>query len=292
MGAWGSGLYQDDTTCDIKEDYLDLLKVGMSKEEALKKIIEYNEERLQYEDESDLFWLALADTQWKYGRLDEKVKKRAIEAIESGRNLEIWKKDNPKLYEKRKIVLEKLKEKLNTEQPPEKKISKIKFERVNWKVGDIILYQILNEDFKEHRWYKKYVLLKVMGTRKINVGSLPRNKYYHENELVSLYNWIGDKEIDERKIDDLKIIFLQEETVYGPDIRLVGKYHLTKRELKKLNCKVIKNDMNNLYTEELEKKYPRYYWYNIKNFDWEVIDALEREEKRGNLVKDLSDEME
>lgn len=28
MGAWGTGLYQDDTMCDIKEDYLDLLKVG------------------------------------------------------------------------------------------------------------------------------------------------------------------------------------------------------------------------------------------------------------------------
>lgn len=56
-----------------------------------------------------------------------------------------------------------------------------------------------------------------------------------------------------KKIDDLKIIFLQEETVYGQDIRLVGKDHLTKRKLKKLNCKVIKNDMNNLYTEELEK---------------------------------------
>ncbi len=289
MGTWGTGLYQDDTTCDIKEDYLDLLKVGMSKEEALKKIIEYNEDRLRYEDERDLFWMALADTQWKYGRLDEKVKKRAIEAIESGRDLEIWKKDNPKLYKKRKIVLEKLKEKLNTEQLQEKKITKMTFERPNWKVGDVILYQLLNEDFKEHRWYKKYVLLKVMGTIKSNVGSLPRNKYYNEGELVSLYNWIGDKEIDKRKIDNLKIIFLQEKTVYGPDIRLVGEYHLTKRELKKLNCKVIKNDMNNLYTEELERKYPRYYCYNIKNFDWEVIDALEREEKRGNLVKDFEE---
>lgn len=163
------------------------------------------------------------------------------------------------------------------------------FERPNWKVGDVILYQLLNEDFKEHRWYKKYVLLKVMGTIKSNVGSLPRNKYYNEGELVSLYNWIGDKEIDKRKIDNLKIIFLQEKTVYGPDIRLVGEYHLTKRELKKLNCKVIKNDMNNLYTEELERKYPRYYCYNIKNFDWEVIEALEREEKRGNLVKDFEE---
>lgn len=286
MGAWGTGLYQDDDTCDIKEEYLNYLRIGKTNEEALQEVISDNKEMIKDDEIGPLFWLALADTQWKYGRLTNDIRDRALEVIDSGKDLERWKEDK-KLFQKRKKVLEKLKEKLNTEQPSEKKISKIKFERVNWKVGDIILYQILNEDFKEHRWYKKYVLLKVMGTRKINVGSLPRNKYYHENELVSLYNWIGDKEIDERKIDDLKIIFLQEETVYGPDIRLVGKYHLTKRELKKLNCKVIKNDMNNLYTEELEKKYPRYYWYNIKNFDWEVIDALEREEKRGNLIKDL-----
>lgn len=286
MGAWGTGLYQDDDTCDIKEEYLNYLRIGKTNEEALQEVISDNKEMIKDDEIGPLFWLALADTQWKYGRLTNDIRDRALEVIDSGKDLERWKEDK-KLFQKRKKVLEKLKEKLNTKQPSEKKISKIKFERVNWKVGDIILYQILNEDFKEHRWYKKYVLLKVMGTRKINVGSLPRNKYYHENELVSLYNWIGDKEIDERKIDDLKIIFLQEETVYGPDIRLVGKYHLTKRELKKLNCKVIKNDMNNLYTEELEKKYPRYYWYNIKNFDWEVIDALEREEKRGNLIKDL-----
>lgn len=286
MGAWGTGLYQDDDTCDIKEEYLNYLRIGKTNEEALQEVISDNKEMIKDDEIGPLFWLALADTQWKYGRLTNDIRDRALEVIDSGKDLERWKEDK-KLFQKRKKVLEKLKEKLNTKQPSEKKISKIKFERVNWKVGDIILYQILNEDFKEHRWYKKYVLLKVMGTRKINVGSLPRNKYYHENELVSLYNQIGDKEIDERKIDDLKIIFLQEETVYGPDIRLVGKYHLTKRELKKLNCKVIKNDMNNLYTEELEKKYPRYYWYNIKNFDWEVIDALEREEKRGNLIKDL-----
>ena len=36
MGAWGTGLYQDDDTCDIKEEYLTYLRIGMSNEEALE----------------------------------------------------------------------------------------------------------------------------------------------------------------------------------------------------------------------------------------------------------------
>ena len=29
MGTWGTGLYQDDTTCDIKDDYITHLKIGL-----------------------------------------------------------------------------------------------------------------------------------------------------------------------------------------------------------------------------------------------------------------------
>lgn len=164
------------------------------------------------------------------------------------------------------------------------------FQRANWKIGDIILYQILNEDLKDHKWYKKYVLLKMAGTRKSNIGSLPREIYYNEYDLLSLYNWIGDKEIDIEKIDELKIIFIREGTVYDPsEVTIVGDYFLEKKDLKKINAKVIKNDMKNLYTEEVRKKYPIYSGYNIYNFDSVVIDALEREEKRGNLVKDFEE---
>ena len=44
MGAWGTGLYQDDDTCDIKEDYLNFLRVGMTDEKAMEELIEYNGE--------------------------------------------------------------------------------------------------------------------------------------------------------------------------------------------------------------------------------------------------------
>lgn len=288
MGTWGTGLYQDDTTCDVKEEYLNLLKIGTEPKEAMEEMIINWEDCIEDVEEGPLFWFALAETQWKYGLLDEKVKEIALQYIEEGIDLERWEEDQ-KLYTKRKTELEKLKEKLGSEQPKGKKIPKMTFQRANWKIGDIILYQILNENLEDHKWYKKYVLLKMAGTRKSNIGSLPREIYYNEYDLLSLYNWIGDKEIDIEKIDELKIIFLEEENVYEPIVTIVGDYFLEKKDLKKINAKVIKNDMKNLYTEEVRKKYPRYYGYNINNFDTAVIDALEREEKRGNLIKDFEE---
>ena len=169
MGAWGTGLYQDDDTCDIKEEYLTYLRIGMSNEEALEELIECNEDLIEDEEIGPLFWLALADTQWKYGRLTNEVKEKALDVINSGKDLERWEEDK-KLYEKRKKVLEDLKERLNTKQPEEKKIRKMTFTRPNWNVGDILLYQIQEEDLKDHKWYGKYVLLKVMGTKKYNIG--------------------------------------------------------------------------------------------------------------------------
>ncbi len=289
MGTWGTGLYQDDTTCDVKEEYLNLLKIGTEPKEAMEEMIINWEDCIEDVEEGPLFWFALAETQWRYGLLDEKVKEIALQYIEEGIDLERWEEDQ-KLYTKRKTELEKLKEKLESEQPKGKKIPKMTFQRANWKIGDIILYQILNEDLKDHKWYKKYVLLKMAGTRKSNIGSLPREIYYNEYDLLSLYNWIGDKEIDIEKIDELKIIFIREGTVYDPsEVTIVGDYFLEKKDLKKINAKVIKNDMKNLYTEEVRKKYPIYSGYNIYNFDSVVIDALEREEKRGNLVKDFEE---
>lgn len=286
MGAWGTGLYQDDDTCDIKEDYLNFLRVGMTDEKAMEELIEYNGELIEDEETGPLFWLALADTQWKYGRLTKEVKEKALEIINNGKDLKRWEKDK-KLYTKRKKVLENLKERLNTEQPEKKKIGKMKFIRPNWKVGDVLLYQILNEDIEDHEWHGKYVLLKVMGTKKSRIGCLQFSKYYNEREVLSLYNWVGKKEIEKNEISKLKIIFWEEIDQYEGSSQLIGEYFLTKADLKKLNIKVVSNNLDDLYNDEFEMKYPRYLVYNINNFDYYLIRALEREDKKGNLVKDL-----
>ena len=290
MGAWGTGLYQDDTTCDIKDDYITYLKVGMTNEEATKKIIEENDWCFEYEDEGALLWFALADTQWKYGRLLDEVKEKAIECIDSGVDLEKWREEDEKLCEKRKKILEALKERLNSEQPPEKKVSKIKFYRAYWEVGDILLYQILNKELEGHKWYKKYILLKVVGNEKLYVGSLPRDVYYHEEDIISLYNWIGNKKPDIETIKRLQIIMLDE--FMDGDNKEIEKYievfHPTKKELKKLNIEVLRNEKRDIYSQQvIEEKGLGRSFYNIYNFDDSIVMALEREKKKGNLVEDF-----
>ena len=40
MGAWSTFLYASDTTSDIRGDYLDMLRRGMTNEEATRGLIE------------------------------------------------------------------------------------------------------------------------------------------------------------------------------------------------------------------------------------------------------------
>lgn len=205
MGAWGTGLYQDDVSCDVKEEYLNRLRVGMSNEEATRNVIEYNMDLVDDYDDGPIFWFALADTQWKYGRLLEEVKKEALKQIEAGTDLLRW-EENKKQYQKREQVLNQLKERLNSPQPSEKKITKIKLKKALWNIGDVLLYKIQAEKLKDNKWHGKYVLFRVISITRTNIGSLPFDQYYHEQNVLALYNWVGDEFSENIDINDLDFI--------------------------------------------------------------------------------------
>lgn len=147
MGAWGPGIYQDDVALDIKDEYIELLKKGKTTEEAFKELINNNADYLEDEDAVPML-LALADTQWKYGRLNDMVKSDALNIINSGAGLEAW-KYNKKLLKRRTEILEKLKEKLETPQPEEKKVRPYKFFDCGWKKNDVFAYQLKSEYAKK-----------------------------------------------------------------------------------------------------------------------------------------------
>ncbi len=74
MGAWGTSIFSDDNAADLREDYRDLIGNGLSGSEATDRLIE------EWQPDGNdgyfvaTFWLALALTQWKCGRLEERVK--------------------------------------------------------------------------------------------------------------------------------------------------------------------------------------------------------------------------
>ena len=118
MGTWGPGLYQDDITCDIKEEYRNWLRLTQSNKIATHEVL--NNNLCGDSEEDNLIWLALADTQLSYGRLTDEVKVEALKCLENGVDLERW-NENKNQYNKRKKILENLKEKLNSPQPPKKR---------------------------------------------------------------------------------------------------------------------------------------------------------------------------
>ena len=90
MGAWGTSLYANDSAGDIRGDYLDKLKRGKTNEEATKELVEANANTGDVEEEP-LFWFALADTQWNYGRLLPEVKEKALLYLSQSKEWERWK---------------------------------------------------------------------------------------------------------------------------------------------------------------------------------------------------------
>ncbi len=90
MGAWGASLYQDDTTCDVREDYVMHLKHGKSDDEACDLILQEYGECLEEHSIRCLVYFALADTAWKYGRLGEEVKDHALSLLAAGGDLSAW----------------------------------------------------------------------------------------------------------------------------------------------------------------------------------------------------------
>jgi len=119
MGAWGTGLWEDDLACDIQDEWNDLLDEGMSPRKAAKTILKsWLEELEDYDDDMErqpdesILYISLAALQMRHRALTIAIKKKAIELIDKGADLELWKDSEIQDYEERKKLLIEFKEKL------------------------------------------------------------------------------------------------------------------------------------------------------------------------------------
>lgn len=189
MGAWGVKLYDNDVAEDIKNTYKEKLQEGKSNEEVTNEIISDYEYMLEDVDDAPLFWMALADQQWRLGRLLPNVKKQALKWIEKGADLQVWYDESEKLGNQRKKVLEELSLKLNSSQPPEKKIYKRRYYRCPWKIGDVFAYKIESDLSKEHDLYGKYIIFQKASEVLERVSD-----YLEEGHICPIIRcWISDE---------------------------------------------------------------------------------------------------
>lgn len=122
MGAWGAGLFANDTSCDVRDDYVRHLTHGLSAEEACQKILARYGDLLANTGIACLVYFALADTAWRYGRLDQALKDKALSLLQSGGDIDVWERDAPDDVASRRKTPQALEARLHTPQPPEKPI--------------------------------------------------------------------------------------------------------------------------------------------------------------------------
>lgn len=186
MGSWGTGIFQDDTACDIRDDYRDYLGEGLSAEEAKARILKDFAGDLADPQAAGVVWLALAAVEWKHGRLDDETKVEALRVIDSGVDLERWNAGN-KDYAKRKAALEKLRVQITSPQSAEKKVARRKLCESPWNEGDLFGYRLLDG---------KLILFWVIGHHTDKGGKYP---------LCYLLDWIGEEVPDQDSVRRLEV---------------------------------------------------------------------------------------
>lgn len=198
MGAWGTSLYANDSASDIRGDYVDMLKRGKTNEEATKALIESNSDIMGDGEEEPLFWFALADTQWNYGRLMPEVKEKALYFLENNSEMERWSDSGEKRTKEWEKTLDKLKKKLNSSQPVEKKVYKYRLYQCKWKLGDVFAYRFSSEYSKEKNFYGQYVIFRKVSEDTWWPG--------HIVPVVQVYKWIGKDIPPIEFLSDMKLL--------------------------------------------------------------------------------------
>ncbi len=143
MGTWGTAIFSDDTADDVRWEFTELVASGLTAEDATKRLTAESADILEDDDDEALvFWLALAATQWKLGRLLDSVRQRALEIIDSGIELSRWQESGKSEINQRKKHLAKLREQLLSPQPKARKLKPHPKSNTDFQPGDIAVYRL------------------------------------------------------------------------------------------------------------------------------------------------------
>ena len=233
MGTWGTAIFSDDFASDLRQEFRELLAETQDVAEVVRKLEIAHEHSLKDFDEKPIFWLSLAATAWKLGRLDENLKQRAMEIIEDGSDLRRWDCD-PQLKKKRARVLEKLAEQLRSKPRSPVKISKPWVAKNDWGPGEVLGLRLRSG---------KWTLIHVVGHHEDKSGRHP---------VCQLLDWVGDTKptdpnipnrigIIEAKSEWLGSEFILEEPRKKADKARIGHWDLMREKTFNLKSWVYKS---------------------------------------------------
>lgn len=162
MGTWGAGIFQDDVALDIKDSYTERVRKGEDGEIITADLIAEYQGEFDDPDTKNVFWLALADTQWKLGRLEAEVKERALQCIRDGSELKRWESTTPANYRARKKALSVLENRLMTPQPAKKTFKQPRPYYCGWQIGDVFALKLCGEKAEKLGFLGRYLLMQTV----------------------------------------------------------------------------------------------------------------------------------
>lgn len=150
MGAWGTALYSNDTSSDVRHICNEIYPF-VSVEEATRLILKEYADIANgdiIDNEYANFWFALADWQWKHGVLTDEIKNKTISLLEAHTGIEEWEESGSAADVKKRLeVMDKLLCQLKSPQP-EIKLPKSKAAKAKHKLGDIIVFRTCSKEYE------------------------------------------------------------------------------------------------------------------------------------------------
>ncbi len=140
MGAWGPAIFSDDTACDVRGEYRELLEDGLEDDEATRQVVAAYAHLDA--DESHVLWLALGAAQVALGRLEDHVKAEALRIIDNEIGLDVWVEAGPQELAKRRAALNKLRDGLTGPQKTPSRVRKPWSHVTDLEPGDLLAYRL------------------------------------------------------------------------------------------------------------------------------------------------------
>ena len=144
MGIWGTGLYDSDSTADIRDSFRSYLDQGLSPVAAKDRVTNEFQEMLRDPDEGPLVMLALAEQLMLVNALTSSERNAALNYIRNGGDLENWQKGTTE-FDNRKLEFERI---ANTLMACTTNASWLKTKRkkqFDWQIGQVYALPICSD---------------------------------------------------------------------------------------------------------------------------------------------------
>ena len=185
MGVFGTGIFADDDALDVRSDYRHFLADAQSDELASDAIAQQYGASLDDLAATTAFWLALAVTQWKMGRLDPRVKAAALRIMDEDLDLKKW---GLPLRSKRAKVLAQARKKIESPQPQPARLPKpFPIQLPGWEFGEVVGVRLPSN---------RIALLHMIAYQR-------SSNYQVRAPVVSVLNWTGT---DIPTVEELKVL--------------------------------------------------------------------------------------